>query len=134
MKKILLFVGILLLVATVGFAKDFTLKVTILSWSGNDNTGAPEASFPVTISVFDADTNAVVTSAPVTGAVSNFAMTPFVVSVPNNTTKKVKYYANTRDAAGNVSPNSPNSNEVTLVGNDSNAPDGINSIEIIIQP
>ncbi len=123
--------------ASASYTKDFNVQASIISWNGLDSSGVAEQSFPVTFKLCDATTNAVATSITATGAVTNLAMPPFKVTVPNNTTVKVKYYVTVTDSATptpNVSAKSPNSNEVTLVGDDTNPPAGVNTVNITITP
>jgi hypothetical protein len=133
MKRFILATAIVLLMFGMASAKDFTARVTIGNWNGLDGNGAMEGSLPVTIKVCDSTTNAVLSQTTANGAVTNLVMPTFIVAVPDNTTKKLKVYATVTDSLGNASAKSPDSNEVTLVGNDTSAPAGINSITITIE-
>lgn len=132
MKKFLLAVIYLTLLFGPLYAVDFPANVTIDSWSGLDASGKLEPSLPVTIAVFDAATNVKVSDISVSGPGTSIAMPSFVISVPANTTLKVKYYATVTDAKGNASAKSADSNEVTLFGDDTIPPEKINSINITI--
>ena len=130
MKKFLLVLAMVLMVVSVASAKDFKIRATITSW-----TDATEVSFPVTFKLYDSVTNVVLTSitapaSPVTALV----MPDVTIAVPDNTVKKVKFYATVTDAAGNASAKCPDSNELTLVGIDSIPPASVNTITIIVTP
>lgn len=131
MKKIII-ATLLVLLSTVCFAKDFTARATIASWNGLDANGVLEGSLPVTIKLYNATTNLVVSQVNVTGPVTNFVMPDFIVTVPSNATLKVKFYATATDSVGNVSVKGPDSNEITLVGDDTVAPSVIN-VNITVQ-
>jgi len=130
MKKILLAVLLVLVMASVSSAKDFVFRPIIGNWNGLDSNNVAETSLPATIKVFDSATNALLSQIDVNGPVTNLVMPTFIISVPDNTTKKLKVYATVTDSAGNSSAKSADSNEVTLVGNDTSAPAGINTISI----
>lgn len=130
MKKLSLVLLIVFLFIGFAQAKDFKVRATIISW-----TDATEASFPVTFKLYDATTNLLLTS--VTAAVSpvvNLAMPDITIVVPDNTVKKVKFYATVTDAAGNASAKCPDSNELTLIGIDTIPPAGVNTIMVGIIP
>jgi hypothetical protein len=130
MKKFLLVLAILFMVVSVASAKDYTLRTTVASW-----TDASEKSFPVTFKVYDSATNVVLTSvAASTSPVTALAMPDFIVTVPNNTEKKIKVYVTVTDAAGNASVKSPDSNELTLNGIDTIPPAAVNTVNISVTP
>jgi hypothetical protein len=133
---ILLVLLVVLFISEAVFAKDFTCKVTIASYSGKDTSGASEASYPIVFKVLDAATNTVLSSASVTttGVLTNYVMPNFVVTVPSNTSKAFSCYVTVTDAASNVSAKSANSNIVNLVGDDTVPPEGVNSVSITVTP
>jgi hypothetical protein len=126
MKKFLLVLAMVLMVVSIASAKDFKIRATVTSW-----TDASEVSFPVTFKVYDVATNVVLTSvnapaSPVTALV----MPTITIPVADNTVKKIKFYVTVTDAAGNASAKSPDSNELTLVGNDTTSPAPVNTVNI----
>lgn len=130
MKKFLLILTIVLMVVGTASAKDFKIRATVASW-----TDATEVSFPVTFKLYDSVTNVVLTSitAP-SSPVTALIMPDVTIAVPDNTVKKVKFYATVTDSAGNASAKSPDSNELTLVGIDTVPPAGVNTVNISVIP
>ena len=106
------------LFATTGMAADCTVT---LSWDGLQANGQVEQSLPVTFTVYDADTQDVLTSAQVNGAVTDYAMPGFSIVVPDNQTITLKVYATATDSVGNKSEPSEIAT-ATLTGSDTSAP------------
>jgi hypothetical protein len=130
MKKVILATILVMLFSGIGFAKDFTLRATVASW-----TDAAEKSFPVTFKLYDAATNVVLsTTTAAASPVTALVMPDVVIPVADNTVKKVKVYVTVTDAAGNASAKSPDSNEVTLNGNDTTPPNGVNTVNVTVTP
>lgn len=129
-----MFIGIIilsaLLIAASVMAADKTALVK-LTWDGKDTNGAVEASLPVTIQVFNADTLAVLSTAPVSGPVVNFSMPTFTVTVPDNGSTVLRVNAKATDSAGNPSAASTTIT-TTLYGADT-VPPGTPIITITIQ-
>lgn len=130
MRKFLLVLAMVLVAVGVASAKDFRIRATVASW-----IDATEVSFPVTFKIYDAATNAVLTSVNAPASpVSALVMPDIVIPVADNAVKKIKVYATVTDSAGNVSAKSPDSNELTLVGNDTTSPAPVNTINIVVLP
>lgn len=128
MKKLI--VALLVLFATSVMAADKT-ALPKLTWDGKDTNGVVEASLPVTIQVFNADTLAILSTATVSGPVVNFSMPTFIVPVPDNGSTVLKVYAKAKDSVGNSSAASPTIT-TTLYGADT-VPPGTPIISITIQ-
>jgi hypothetical protein len=117
MKKIAL-AALLVLLAGVVMAADCQVSLT---WDGRQTDGQMEGSLPVTFTVFDADTNLVLSTAQVVGRVTDYAMPSFTVTVAPNTTKVLSVYATAKDSVGNESARSVTVS-TTLVGADTSSP------------
>ena len=128
MKKLL--VSLIVLLATSAMAADKVALVK-LNWDGKDVSGATELSLPVTITVYNADTLAVLSTANVSGAVTAFNMPTFIVTVPDNGSTVLRVNAKAKDSIGNTSAASATV-VTTLYGADTNAP-GVPIITITIQ-
>lgn len=130
MKKFLLVLVMVMMAVSVASAKDFKVRATIIGW-----TDATEVSYPVTFKLYDATTNVVLTTVTASSSpVVNLVMPDITIPVPDNTVKKVKFYATVTDSAGNASAKCPDSNELTLVGIDTIPPAGVNTINVGIVP
>lgn len=92
-----------------------------LSWDGLQANGQPEQSLPVTFTVFNADTQDVLSAAQVNGAVTDYAMPSFSVVPPANTVQTLRIYATAKDSAGNESGHSEVVS-VELTGDDTVGP------------
>ncbi len=92
-----------------------------LSWDGLQANGQAEQSLPVTFTVFNADTQDVLSTAQANGAVTDYAMPSFSVVPPANTTMTLRMYATAKDSAGNESGHSETVS-VELTGDDTVGP------------
>ena len=110
----------LILVAFSSVASAATIEAT-LDWAGTDSSGAVEASMPCTITIHDASTDAVLSSATLSGPVTGYAMPSWSVPNKDNASTTLTIYAKARDAAGNESGHS-DSVTVTIPGVDTLAP------------
>jgi len=121
---------VLLVVYAPASAADKVAQVK-LTWDGKDTSGATELSLPVTITVYNADTSAVLSTANVPGPVTNFNMPTFTVTVPDNGSTVLKVNAKAKDSVGNTSAASATV-VTTLYGADT-VPPGVPVITITIQ-
>ena len=92
-----------------------------LSWDGLQANGQLEQSLPVTFTVFNADTQDVLSTAQANGAVTDYAMPSFSVVPPANTVLTLRMYATAKDSAGNESGHSEVVS-VELTGDDTVGP------------
>lgn len=92
-----------------------------LSWDGLQANGQLEQSLPVTFTVFNADTQDVLSAAQANGAVTDYAMPSFSVVPPANTVQTLRIYATAKDSAGNESGHSEVVS-VELTGDDTVGP------------
>ncbi len=135
--KIFIILLALLFVAGLAQAKDFKIKPTVTSWNGLDSSGTAEKSFPVTFNLYEVGNTTPVSTVQANGPVTGLVMPTYIKSVPNNTSVAVKFYVTVTDSASPTpltSPKSPDSNELTLVGDDTNPPAGVNEVNVNITP
>lgn len=130
MKRLIALIIVSMFIGSVAMAADKVAQVK-LSWDGKDTSGATELSLPVTITVYNADTLAVLSTANVSGPVTAFNMPTFLVSVPDNGSTILRVNAKAKDSVGNTSAASTTV-VTTLYGADTNAP-GVPIITITIQ-
>lgn len=123
MKKVFLAMALLVLFSGIGFARDYTATASF-THDGNDVNGNAEQSLPITVNLYIVGTDELKATAQINGAVTNQAMDPFTVTVPDNAVTTVQFYATATDSAGNVSEKGY-SNEVQLSGDDTNPPNRI---------
>ena len=77
-----------------------------VSWDGKDSAGNTEGSLPVTITLYEAISDTVLSQAFVNGSVVDFNMPVFSIDVVDNQTTSLSVYATAADSAGNTSPRS----------------------------
>lgn len=117
MKRLFLALIVLAISTTASAA---TIEAT-LDWAGTDSSGAVEASMPCTITIHDSATDAVLSSATLSGPVTGYAMPSWSVPNQNNAATTLTIYAKARDAAGNESGHS-DMVSVTIPGIDTLGP------------
>jgi hypothetical protein len=103
MKKIITLIGLFLLVWTCASWAAQKEAIPNLTWDGKDKAGAVEKSLPVTAKLYNAETNAVLSTAQINGPVVDFDMPGYTVEILDNTTVELSVYATLTDSAGNVS-------------------------------
>ena len=128
MKKLL--VLLLLLVSTSAMAATYPVTATF-THNFKDTAGGNEIG-TLTVKLYNNATNALVSTATITGPVTNQSLPGFNLTVPDNTATSVQFYATATDAAGNVSAKGM-SNIVVVPGLDTLAP-GTISVTITITP
>ena len=120
MKKLL--VALIMLIATTAMGADYPASVTF-SCSFKDTAGNTETG-PLLVKLYDVAGDVLKSQLSITGPVTNQAMPGFTVTVPNNTTTNVQFYAVATDPAGNSSAKGM-SNIVAVKGLDTVAPSTI---------
>jgi hypothetical protein len=104
----------------------------VVTWNRLDESGAKELSYPVTLKVYNFNTNELVSQQAITdGASTEFTLPGFAVDVPDNTEVELVLYATATDSAGNVSKNSVEVKKL-LYGKDTIPPGAPSLIDIIL--
>ena len=114
-----LFLALIILVIS-SVASAATIEAS-LDWAGTDTSGKAEASMPCTITIHDAATDSVLSSATLSGPVTGYAMPSWSVPNKDNAATVLTIYAKARDAAGNESAHS-DTVTVTIPGVDTLGP------------
>jgi len=129
---IVLCVAVISLVLLVAYAPasaaDYPANVTI-THAFKDTAGNTEVG-PLLVKLYSVAGDVLKSQLSITGPVTNQAMPGFTVTVADNTSKAVQFYATATDPAGNVSAKGM-SNIVNVVGLDTLAPATI-SVNITI--
>ena len=122
MRKI---IGMVLLFALFGsVAMAATYPVTATFTHGFKDTAGNNETGLLVVKLYNNATDAIVSTITITGPVTNQAMPGFNLTVPDNATTNVQFYATATDAAGNVSVKGM-SNIVAVKGLDTVAPSTI---------
>ena len=124
---IVLVVAVISLVLLVAYAPasaaDYPANVTI-THAFKDTAGNTEVG-PLLVKLYSVAGDVLKSQLSITGPVTNQAMPGFVVTVPNNVTTNVQFYAIATDPAGNASAKGM-SNIVAVMGLDTIPPATIN--------
>jgi hypothetical protein len=132
MKRLLALIITIVLLGSVAMAATYPATATF-TYNFKDTSIPPkDETGPVVVKLYNNATDALVSTITVTAAVTNQAMPAFTVTVPDNATTNVQFYATATDAAGNVSARGM-SNIVAVKGLDTIGPSTIN-ITITVTP